>query len=170
MKKYLLSAMAAVAVVGASAQEAVLAEEYTETVTSVAPDFRSNWFISAGGGAQMLFGDHDRQAKFGDRISPALDIAIGKWFSPSIGVRLMYSGLSAKGATQTWNTEGKGGIYNTGKPVPGKFTNAYGYLCEQKFNFLTLHADVMFDLTNMFGGYDANRVYGIAPKDRKSVV
>lgn len=155
--------MAAVAVVGASAQEAVFAEEYTETVTSVAPDFRSNWFISAGGGAQMLFGDHDRQAKFGDRISPALDIAIGKWFSPSIGVRLMYSGLSAKGATQTWNTEGKGGIYNTGKPVPGKFTNAYGYLCEQKFNFLTLHADVMFDLTNMFGGYDANRVYGIAP-------
>lgn len=163
MKKYLLSAMAAVAVVGASAQEAVLAEEYTETVTSVAPDFRSNWFISAGGGAQVLFGDHDRQAKFGDRISPALDIAIGKWFSPSIGVRLMYSGLSAKGATQTWSTEGKGGIYNTGKPVPGKFTNAYGYLCEQKFNFLTLHADVMFDLTNMFGGYDANRVYGIAP-------
>lgn len=163
MKKYLLSAMAAVAVVAASAQEAVLAEEYTETVTSVAPDFRSNWFISAGGGAQMLFGDHDRQAKFGDRISPALDIAIGKWFSPSIGVRLMYSGLSAKGATQTWNTEGKGGIYNTGKPVPGKFTNAYGYLCEQKFNFLTLHADVMFDLTNMFGGYNANRVYGIAP-------
>lgn len=163
MKKYLLSAMAAMAVVGASAQEAVLAEEYTETVTSVAPDFRSNWFISAGGGAQVLFGDHDRQAKFGDRISPALDIAIGKWFSPSIGVRLMYSGLSAKGATQTWNTEGKGGIYNTGKPVPGKFTNAYGYLCEQKFNFLTLHADVMFDLTNMFGGYNANRVYGIAP-------
>lgn len=155
--------MAAVAVVGASAQEAVFAEEYTETVTSVAPDFRSNWFISAGGGAQILFGDHDRQAKFGDRISPALDIAIGKWFSPSIGVRLMYSGLSAKGATQTWNTEGKGGIYNTGKPVPGKFTNAYGYLCGQKFNFLTLHADVMFDLTNMFGGYDANRVYGIAP-------
>lgn len=155
--------MAAVAVVGASAQEAVLAEEYTETVTSVAPDFRSNWFISAGGGAQILFGDHDRQAKFGDRISPALDIAIGKWFSPSIGVRLMYSGLSAKGATQTWNTEGKGGIYNTGKPVHGKFTNAYGYLCGQKFNFLTLHADVMFDLTNMFGGYNANRVYGIAP-------
>lgn len=155
--------MAAVAVVGASAQEAVFAEEYTETVTSVAPDFRSNWFISAGGGAQVLFGDHDRQAKFGDRISPALDIAIGKWFSPSIGVRLMYSGLSAKGATQTWNTEGKGGIYNTGKPVPGKFTNAYGYLCGQKFNFLTLHADVMFDLTNMFGGYNANRVYGIAP-------
>lgn len=163
MKKYLLTAVAAMAAAGMSAQEAVIAEEYTETVTSVAPDFRSNWFISAGGGAQVLFGDHDRQAKFGDRISPALDIAIGKWFSPSIGVRLMYSGLSAKGATQTWNTEGKGGIYNTGKPVPGKFTNAYGYLCGQKFNFLTLHADVMFDLTNMFGGYNANRVYGIAP-------
>lgn len=164
MKKYLLTAIAATAAMGISAQEVaeVATETYTETVTSIAPDGRSNWFISVGAGPQMFFGDHDRQAKFGDRISPALDIAVGKWFSPSIGVRLMYSGLSAKGATQTWGDK-NGGIYNTGKEVPGKFTNAYGYLCEQKINYLTLHADVMFDLTNMIGGYNANRVYGCAP-------
>lgn len=163
MKKYLMTAVAALAAVGVSAQEAVQTEEVFETVTSVAPDARSNWFVSIGAGPQIFFGDHDRQAKFGDRISPALDIAVGKWFSPSIGVRLMYSGLSAKGVTQTWNPDGKGGVYNTGDPVPGKFNHEYGFLCKSKFNFLTLHADVMFDLTNMIGGYRADRVYSVAP-------
>ena len=164
MKKYFLTAMAALTVIGVSAQdvEGIAAETYTETVTSIAPDARSNWFISIGAGPQVFFGDHDRQAKFGDRISPALDVAVGKWFSPSIGVRLMYSGLYAKGATQTWGDR-NGGVYSTGKEVPGKFTNPYGYLCKSKFNFLTLHADVMFDLTNIIGGYKETRVYGCAP-------
>lgn len=165
MKKYLMTAVAAVAALGVTAQDAVQTTEETvmETVTRTTPDFRSNWFVSIGAGPQIFFGDHDRQAKFGDRISPALDFAIGKWFSPFIGARLMYSGLYAKGATQTWNTDGKGGVYNTGKPVPGKFSHDYGYLMESKFNFLTLHADVMFDLTNIIGGYDIDRVYGCAP-------
>lgn len=48
--------------------------------------FWSNWFVSVGGGAQMYFGDHNVQMAFGDRLSPALDIAFGKWFTPGIGV------------------------------------------------------------------------------------
>lgn len=165
MKKYLLTAMAAsLAAVGVSAQESAqsVTESYTETVTSVDTDGRSNWFISLGAGPQMFFGDHDRQAKLGDRISPALDVAVGKWFSPAIGVRLMYSGLYAKGATQTWGDK-NGGAHSSGDEVPGKFTHAYGYLCKSKFDFLTLHADVMFDLTNIIGGYKATRVYSCAP-------
>ena len=50
--------------------------------------FWNNWFISVGAGGNVYFGDHDKQAKFGKRISPALDIAVGKWFSPGMGVRL----------------------------------------------------------------------------------
>lgn len=46
--------------------------------------------------------------KFGDRLSPALDIGFGKWFTPGIGVRFMYSGLTIKGATQN-------GSHSTGK-------------------------------------------------------
>lgn len=162
MKKYLLTALAALSVMTVAAQQEQ--ETATETLTtSISTDARSNWFISLGAGPQIFFGDHDRQVKFGSRLSPALDIAVGKWFSPSIGVRLMYSGLSAKGATQTWNPDGKGGVYNTGKPVPGKNTHDYGFLYKSKFDFLTLHADVMFDLTNIIGGYKANRVYNIAP-------
>ena len=59
MKKYLLTAIAATAVIGMSAQEVagVAAETYTETVTSIEPDARSNWFISVGAGPQMFFGE-----------------------------------------------------------------------------------------------------------------
>ena len=62
--------------------------------------FWDNWFVSAGFGGEIIFGNHDKQVKFLDRVAPALDIAVGKWFTPGIGVRLMYSGLSVKGATQ----------------------------------------------------------------------
>lgn len=166
MKRYLLTAVAAMVAAGVSAQEVgetALADVTEYTMSDIKPDARSNWFLSIGAGPQIFFGDHDRQCKLGDRISPALDFSVGKWFSPNIGVRLMYSGLSAKGATQTWNNSGTGGYYNTGKPVPGKDTHDYGYLYKSDFDFLTLHADVLFDLTNIIGGYNTRRVYGCAP-------
>ena len=160
-----MTAMVAVLASGTFAQEVKethVSSSNTETVTDFKADFKSNWFISAGAGGQVFFGDHDRQMKFGKRISPALDVAVGKWLTPSIGMRLMYSGLNAKGATQTWNAP-NGGVYNTGKKIPGKYTHEYGYLNESKFNLLTLHADMMFDMTNIIGGYNPRRVYGCAP-------
>lgn len=157
MKKYLLTAVAALAALSMSAQETVVA---TETVTENRG--ADNWFISIGAGPQVFMGDHDRQAKVGDLISPALDISVGKWFSPVFGVRLMYSGLSAKGATQTWGNK-DGGVHSTGKELPGKFTHEYGFLCKSKFNFMDIHADVMFDITNLIRGYKPDRIYGLAP-------
>ena len=44
--------------------------------------FWNNWFVSVGGGAQIYFGDHDKQMDFTDRLSPNLDVAIGKCFTP----------------------------------------------------------------------------------------
>ena len=75
--------------------------DYTETVEYSTDKYKvetnrfwSNWFVSAGAGVQVYFGEHDSQQSFGKRLSPALDIAVGKWFTPGIGVRFMYSGLS----------------------------------------------------------------------------
>lgn len=115
--------------------------------------FWSNWFVSVGAGGQVYFGDHDRQASFGDRISPALDIAVGKWFSPSIGVRIMYSGLSIKGATQDH-------VHSTGEDVPGKGGNGY-WLEKQKFNYFNFHADALFNLSNIICGYNEKRLYNL---------
>ena len=125
---------------------------------------KANWFVSAGFGGQVYFGDHDKQVEFGKRISPALDIAVGKWFTPSIGVRLMYSGLSFKGATQDWDWQNNSdGIHSTGERVPGE-KGEHGYWLEyQKFNEFSLSAEVMFNLNNAFAGYRENRVWGCCP-------
>ena len=113
--------------------------------------FWSNWFVSVGGGAQMYFGDHNVQMAFGDRLSPALDIAFGKWFTPGIGVRAMYSGLSIKGATQN-------GSHSTGKVY-----DASQWLDEQRFDFMNIHGDVMFNASNLFCGYNEKRFWSVTP-------
>lgn len=115
--------------------------------------FRNNWFVSVGGGLNMYFGDHDKQADFGDRLSPAIDVAVGKWFTPVVGARLMYSGLSAKGATR-W-----GVAHSTGEQIDGWGTGMY----HSKFNFYNFQADALFNLCNAFKGYDEERLYNCSP-------
>lgn len=57
--------------------------EYTDDKYKVETNhFWDNWFITVGAGPQVMFGDHDKQVGFGKRISPSLDIAVGKWFTP----------------------------------------------------------------------------------------
>ena len=123
--------------------------------------FFDNWFVSGGFGGQVLFGNHDKQVKFFNRIAPALDIAVGKWFTPGIGVRLMYSGLSVKGATQK---EGHGEFptHSTGEDVPGKGGDGY-WLMKQKFKFYNLHLDALFNMSNILYGYNEKRVYNCSP-------
>lgn len=158
-KKTLMTALCAMALCPAFAQTSTTTEEKIEYSTDKykveTNRFRSNWFVSVGAGGQVYFGDHDRQCKFGDRIAPALDIAVGKWFTPGIGVRLTYSGLQFKGATQT-------GIHDEGVEVPGKGGHGY-WLHKQKFPFGNVHADVLFNLNNLIRGYSDTRVWSISP-------
>lgn len=155
-------AMAASCTAWAQGTQTVQNGDFTETVEYSTDKFKvetnrfwSNWFVSAGGGVNLYFGDHDKQVKFGKRLAPAVDVAIGKWFTPGIGVRFAYSGLSVKGATQT-------GIHSTGEEVPGK--GGYGYwLTKQKFNFFNFHLDAMFNVSNLLFGYNPNRVYSLSP-------
>ena len=122
--------------------------------------FWDNWFISVGGGAQIYFGDHDKQQDFGKRLAPALDIAVGKWFTPGIGVRLMYSGLKIKGATKHPG-DIEDSAHGTGKPVDGGA--APHWLEQSKFSMGNIHADVLFNLSNLFCGYNAKRVWNCSP-------
>lgn len=117
--------------------------------------FWDNWFLSAGAGAQVYFGDHDKQVKFGNRLAPAFDVAVGKWFTPGIGVRLVYSGIQVKGATQN-------GAHSTGEEVPGKGGHGY-WLDKQKFSLSNLHFDAMFNLSNLICGYNEKRVWNVSP-------
>lgn len=117
--------------------------------------FWENWFISLGGGVQTFFADHNKQLQWKDRITPALDIAIGKWFTPGIGVRGMYTGYSLKGATQN-------GSYSTGEGVPGKDGHGY-WLAHQEFSYMNLHLDVLFNMSNLLCGFKESRLYNVIP-------
>ncbi len=78
MKKGLLFILLAAASVCLPAQEK---ENAAKSYTVETNRFGANWFISGGIGAQMYFGDNDGKADFGKRLAPALDIAVGKWFT-----------------------------------------------------------------------------------------
>lgn len=148
MKKGLLFILLAAVSVCLPAQEKEKAAKSYRVETNT---FGANWFISGGVGAQMYFGDNDSKAGFGDRISPALDIAVGKWFTPGIGLRIAYNGLQAKGATPNAND-----VYAKG----GTFSNGY---YKQKWNVANFHGDVLLNLSNMFCGYNEERVYSFIP-------
>ena len=148
MKKGLLFILLAAVSVCLPAQEKEKAAKSYRVETNT---FGANWFISGGVGAQMYFGDNDSKAGFGDRISPALDIAVGKWFTPGIGLRIAYNGLQAKGATPNAND-----VYVKG----GTFSNGY---YKQKWNVANFHGDVLLNLSNMFCGYNEERVYSFIP-------
>jgi hypothetical protein len=78
------------------AQDETVIEIQDKNGPYVTGAFWDNWFISAGGGVQVYFGNGDNSENLGKRLAPALDISVGKWITPSVGVRLQYSGLQAK--------------------------------------------------------------------------
>jgi outer membrane protein OmpA-like peptidoglycan-associated protein len=114
-------------------------------------NFWRHWFIQAGGGGRMYFGDHNRQMKFKDRVSAGGEMHIGKWWSPLVGTRVGYSYQSVLGATQN-------GSHSTGKVY-----DASQGLYKQKFDVGHVYGDVLFNLTNLFCGVNENRFYSLAP-------
>ena len=147
MKKGLLCVLLAAVSVCLPAQEKEKAAKSYSVETN---RFGANWFISGGIGAQMYFGDNDGEASLGKRIAPAVDIAVGKWFTPGIGLRVVYNGLQAKGASLTKNAP----------YVKGGLTDGY---YEQKWNLANFHGDVMLNLSNMICGYNEDRLYSFIP-------
>ena len=57
-----------------------------------------NWFIGVGGGINLFedgwFGGNGYHQT---RVAPALDVNIGKWWTPSVGFRVGYCGLLGNG-------------------------------------------------------------------------
>ena len=148
-------------------------EEVTNARRFEAGGLNDNWFVGIGGGVNLYMGEHDRQMKFINRLAPAMDVYFGKWFTPSVGFRLAYSGGDAYGATNLLTAL----LNNTGTPVATDYlTNKFleanpGYkgdgsdhqpLYWQKFHMWNVHADFMVNLMNLFGGYK-ERVYSLSP-------
>lgn len=134
----------------AYAQDETVIEVQGQKGPYVTNGFWDNWFLSAGGGAQIYFGQSDTYGSLGKRLAPALDVSLGKWITPSVGVRFQYSGLKAKGWTH-------GELpYSTGT------ADSHGYY-KEKFNTMNLHADFLWNISNAIGGERTDRFWNISP-------
>ena len=104
-----------------------------------------NWFIGAAGGANVFF-----DGAYDPGFTPALDITVGKWATPSVGARIGYQGLY--GSEWSRRPSVLGSEFNDAK---GRY--------QQKFGFAYLHADLMWNFTNSVFGYKEKRFWSIIP-------
>ena len=84
-------------------QVGVTSEYYLQTLkptylknVSEAANWGKNWFIEIKGGASAFLGTPIGCGDVFDHLSPALQVGLGKWFTPAVGGRVAYQGLSFK--------------------------------------------------------------------------
>lgn len=164
MKRLLLIMILATVLGSVSAQESVRYDDtqvrFDQTqgtydrVTQRGPyltnRFFDNIFFGVAGGVNLYMGEGDSKGAFGKRLAPAVELSLGKWITPSVGLRLQYTGIQAKGfsTVQTVYT-------NDVADKDGLFT--------KKFNMMNAHADVLWNLSNAIGGYNETRTWDFIP-------
>lgn len=93
--------------------------------------FQPHWYGQLQFGAQETLGE----GPFGKLLSPNAQIALGYNFNPVLGLRLNVNAWQSKGTMMTMD-------------------NRYNW----KWNYVAPQLDLMVDLTNLFGGFNPNRV------------
>ena len=138
MKKFLMVlALASVSVAG-------MAQETTEKYSVATNSFWSNWFIQANVAGTAFYSSQENNLNLsnsplkGFRNNLGASVAIGKWFTPGLGLRTKVNGV--------W-----------GRTVNGddKKANASKYW--------QANEQVLFNLSNMLCGYNPDRVWNFIP-------
>jgi len=124
--------------------------------TKYVSSFWDNFYIQGAFAGRILCAEEDAQMKFGERLQPGFQLAVGKRILPSLGVRLSGGGARLEG----WNS-GIPGIYkeyaNWGHsgvdPLKLYYesigiSTADGY--KQKIKYFEVNADFMVDMLNVF--------------------
>ena len=108
--------------------------------------FGDNWFIGVGGGVNILWNEGYDNVKIG----PSIDANFGKWFTPSVGMRVGYQGFS----TQIWSETPSllGTTLDTEKDM---------YL--QKMGYMYIHGDFLWNISNALSGYKETRFWNFVP-------
>nr|WP_320058194.1 OmpA family protein [uncultured Bacteroides sp.] len=104
--------------------------------------FKDNIFISAGVGAQGNVNPDNFDYGFGHAITPLISISVGKLINPIWGVRGQFAGM--------WST-----LYS-------KYNSAGTYEEIKNKKYVTLHADALLNLTNLFAGYKEDRLFTVS--------
>jgi outer membrane protein OmpA-like peptidoglycan-associated protein len=148
MKKLMLLSLVLLASTFTYAQEETVIEMQYRKGPYVTNRFFDNMFVSIGGGAQVYMGEFDHHSAFSKRIAPAMDFSLGKWVTPSLGLRLQYAGLKAYG----WSNQES--VYVRSED---------GGHMREKFDVMNIHADALWNISNAIGGYRGDRFWDLVP-------
>lgn len=132
----------------AMAQDAEPVKKHSVATNS----FWSNWFIQVGGNWNAWYSsqehglDLNRNPFKKDRGQFGAAVAVGKWFTPGLGLRVKAQGI--------W-----------GKTVGGNYQAANGPADKNTYfnRYWILNGHAMFNLSNMLFGYNPNRVWNFIP-------
>lgn len=113
---------------------------YTDSEENVYT-FQKHWFLDLQGGAQYTLGE----AKFGDLISPNVQLGLGYQFNPVFGMRLQVNGWQSKGGWAAYRDK----------------IGDEPFSADYKFNYVAPGLDFMFNLSNLFCGWNPNRVFNV---------
>ena len=115
--------------------------------------FWDNWFLSLNAGAQFTYLYPEGSLKFKDRISFSGLAYVGKWFDPSMGMRLAYNGYDFKG------NNGKLNYMNLHADALMNVTNMImGYDADRLYNiipYVGMGAVRVFDHNSYAFGFNA---------------
>ena len=118
-----------------------MAQATYEAADGTKYEFQKHAFLNLEAGAQYTLGE----AKFSKLISPNIQIGLGYQFTPVFGARIQANAWQSKGG---WNgfVPAAGGV---------AYTNDY------KYKYVAPGVDFMFNLSNLFCGWNPNRVFNL---------
>lgn len=135
MKKFLIMlAIAGVSLTSMAQETETTTEKYSVATNS----FWSNWFVQGGVQWTAFYSslehgfDTSNNPLKSFRSNPQASVAIGKWFTPGLGLRTKVSGI-------------------------------WGKANGDSFKYWNAQEQVLFNLSNMFCGYNPKRVYNCIP-------
>ena len=140
MKKVLLFLLLIGLSTGVMAQVEVSGEKHSVATNS----FWANWFVQANVVGSSFWGSQEQQSfKFSKmtkdyRTNLGFSIALGKWFTPGLGLRTKFNGVWGRSVISE-----------------DKSLNASKYW--------TLQEQALFNLSNMLMGYNEQRVWNFIP-------
>ena len=108
--------------------------------------FNPHWYGQLQIGGQYTIGE----ISFSDLLSPNAQIAGGYQFTPVVGARLSVNAWQSKAGVKSWTTKGENGL-----PVSSP------YEADWKWNYVAPMVDATFNLSNLFCGFNPNRLVNV---------
>ena len=107
--------------------------------------FWDNWFVLGSVGGHAFIGDYSSVGDFKGKLSPDFNVGVGKWFTPGIGVKLQFGIGNSRGYSkeETMFAQGESLTMDDGTPY-----------WKTKYKWWDLNANVMFNLSRLFCGYE----------------